>query len=205
MTRGARNDSGFVLAEALVSVVLLALVVGLVSSALSLGRRVAARGEERDRAAAVAAGTHALSTLLRHAVPDRRMRVGDTPQVRFEGSPDRLTFASVSPGEALSGGLTYVTVAPRGTGTGWSSLGVTVIPVPVPGTAAAEGPQEQVLLPQIAGARFSYLGPPSDRTAEWQDTWQSLDRLPHLVALRVTLPGRGGSETRIFKFRLGSE
>jgi hypothetical protein len=25
------------------------------------------------------------------------------------------------------------------------------------------------------------------------------------VALRVTLPGKGGSETKIFKFRLGSE
>jgi general secretion pathway protein J len=202
MRRDRGSECGFILAEALISVALLALMVALVASALALGQRVAAMGLQRDQLAETAAGVTAVVKLLKHASPDRQVRTGDKALVRFDGTAERLSFLTISQGDALPAGLVAVTLTAS---RGGDALVMDTVPVPVGGEPALD-PAERLTLLQGAGSlRFRYLGRPSGAVPQWRDTWRDADRMPHLIALEVRRTSRGRRAETIYLLRPGAD
>jgi hypothetical protein len=202
MTVRAHRDrtGGFVLMEALVALVLLALTLGLFAATLGFGRRVAAAGEARDRMAEVATGTGALAAWLAGAVPAREARMGGASPARFEGRSDGLSFVTLSNGDVMPGGLLAMTVVTRG-----RTLAFEAGPLPVGQIQSSPG-EAQILLDGIAAARFRYYGSPQEGApADWHEQWRNADRLPRLVGLQATIILDRRSEAMDFTFRIPVE
>lgn len=193
MSRGRRTASsqgGFVLAEVLLCVMLIALTIALVGTTLTFGRRVADAGRGRERIAQMSTGLQALGDWLSRALAVHEIGAGGGRRVLFEGQAGRLSFVTLSPGDTQPGGLLAVTVAFAAQTTGGTgALVFAAAPVPV-GTLSpsAAGQGEQVLVGHVVTGRFRYFGAPADGQApQWLDHWTKASRLPDLVALHATL------------------
>ncbi|MGF9759495.1 hypothetical protein AAII07_30310 [Microvirga sp. 0TCS3.31] len=191
MTRRRKSSSqgGFVLAEALLCVVLIALTMALVGTTLTFGRRVADAGRGRDRIAQMSTGVQALADWLSRALAVQQIGAGGGRRVLFEGQARRLSFMTLSQGDTQPGGILAVTVAltaeqPGGTG----ALVFMAAPVPVGTQAPPAALGEQVLISHVVTGRFRYYGAPDDREPpRWLDHWTQASRLPDLVGLNATL------------------
>jgi general secretion pathway protein J len=195
------NESGFVLMEALVALILLALMLGLFAATLGFGRRIASAGTARDHMAEIATGTEALATWLSAAVPARKLVVDGFSSVQFEGSIDGLAFNTLSNGDVLPGGLLAVAIAARG-----GSIAFEAAPLPVGQDRPVSRSEQRILLDRVASARFSYYGSPrSGAPARWYDEWRNAERMPRLVGLQTTMMLHGRVATMDFMFRVMSD
>jgi len=198
---GRETTGGFVLMEALVALILLALMLGLFATTLGFGRRVASAGVARDQMAEVATGTEALAKWLSGAVPARNVIVDGFSPVQFEGYADGLSFKTLSNGDVLAGGLLAVTVAARG-----NIIAFEAAPLPVGRDRPAARGEPQVLLDRIASARFSYYGSPrSGDPLQWYDEWRNAEHMPRLVGMRANVLLHGRTTTMDFLFRVMSD
>ena len=187
--RGNHSESGFVLAEALVCVILIALTIALIGATLTFGRRVADAGREREQRVQVSTGVAVLADWLAQAVPLREIEAGGNGRVLFEGQASRLSFPTLSQGDAQPGGILTVTVsfaAPTG-GTGGLVFTATPLPLGMRSFSDA-GSSQQLLVGNLVNAQFRYFGVPTDGEApRWLERWTNATRMPDIVALSATL------------------
>ncbi len=202
--RRSSSQSGFVLAEALLCVILIALTVALVATTLTFGRRVADAGRGRERIAQMSTGVQALTGWLARAVSVQQIGAGGGRRVLFEGQAGRLSFLTLSQGDAQPGGILAVTVTFAGHATGGTGALVFVAaPVPVGTLSPSAGLGEQVLIGHVVTGQFRYFGAPADGGApQWLDRWTQASRLPDLVALHATLALGPRHETVDLTFRV---
>lgn len=190
MTRGSQSGGrtgGFVLLEVLVGLILLSLTLGLFALTLSFASRVAEAGRLRDRGSEIAVGTAAMSGWLAGALPLIQPRATERPLVMFEGLADRVSFVTLSNGDAQAGGILAITIASENTGTRGNgvlvfgsslmSIGAAALPVQNAGEVLARG---------VASATFSYFGSLEEGApGRWHDEWRNSERLPSLVSLHI--------------------
>lgn len=207
MTRGRPNPahaSGFVLAEALVALVLLGLTTALVVTGLAFGRRVNDAGRDRERLAQAASGFDSLADWLVRASPLVEISPLGEPLAIFDGTPKVLTFLTVNRGDALPGGLVAVRVMLHD-----GRLLFEARTVPAGSAAGAPVTAPVTLTTLVAGvdrASFLYFGSPSEgRPVQWYDEWQAAARLPRLVALRARVYLQRAPEEIDLTFRVRSE
>lgn len=199
----ARKDTagGFVLMEALVALILLALLLGLFATTLSFGRRIASAGTARDQMADIATGTEALAKWLSGAVPSRKVVVDGFSPVQFEGYADGLVFNTLSNGDVLPGGILAVTISARG-----NMIAFEAAPLPVGQSHPISRGDPQILLDHVAAARFSYFGSPrSGAPAQWHAEWRNAEHMPRLVGLQAKMILHGRTATMDFLFRVMSD
>ncbi|WP_310353503.1 hypothetical protein [Methylobacterium sp. BE186] len=197
--------SGFVIAEALVALLLLALTLGLSAGMFGFARRLSQAGHGRDVLAQTVAGGGALGGWLAAAAPIRPATPAGPGPVLFEGRPDRLTFVTASRGDVQPAGLLAVTVGfngrDRGAPTG--SILFDVAPLPVGASLLPDQVARQTLIARVAGARFGYFGALGEgRPAAWHDAWTDATRLPQLVRLRAEIDLGGRVEPLDLSFRV---
>ncbi|MGO4737544.1 hypothetical protein AB4099_13430 [Bosea sp. 2KB_26] len=190
MTEGSHSGdrtSGFVLLEVLVGLVLLSLTLGLFALTLSFASRVAEAGRLRDRGAEIAVGAAAISGWLAGALPLVQPRATERPLVMFEGLADRVSFVTLSNGDAQAGGILAITIASENTGaqgagalvfgSALMSIGAAALSVQNTGEVLARG---------VVSATFSYFGSLEEGApGRWHDEWKNSERLPRLVNLHV--------------------
>ena len=191
---------GFVLLDALLALVLVALTFGLVAGIVGFGHRVVEAGRTRDRIADLAGGGRALAEWIGDASA-LRPRVGERPgPVLFEGRSDRLSFVTLNTGDALPAGLLAVTVGHAG-GT-QAGLLFEALPMALGESELPDMTARQLLVSHVLAARFRYFGVLTEGgAAGWHDEWTGVARLPLLVALRLELDLGRRTEPLALSFR----
>ena len=177
---------GFTLLELMLALSIVAVLMVIVSGGLRIGLTAWQRGEartaslDRDRSLVVL-----LEGALAGAFP-YRVTPGDAEQPRllFEGQPDRLTFATLSPPlpTAAPAAFSVVSLAADPSGL---VLRQQVLPSPVP----LDRVEPMLLDARTSAVRFRYLGQEPD---SWEGTWDLSreDSLPR--AVEITLVTRVG-------------
>lgn len=176
---------GFTLIELLISVILLALLTGMLFASLRVGtHHLGAQAERLDRGSRIALAQKFLRAQLADARP---LYVPGTSaqEIFFDGRPDGVGFVNPAPEAIAAGGLQSLTIdmAP-GKGGGqlvaeWHSFDGT-------GADGAKDGRRSVLLDGIAQAQIAYFGSlRPDEAPDWHPAWRDLAYLPSLVRLSV--------------------
>lgn len=190
MTTRARTR-GFTLLELLLALGIVAVLVVIVSGGLRIGLTAWQRGEERtaklDRA-------RSLVVLLEHALAGTypyRVTLETQQEVRilFDGRPDRLTFATLSP-PLPSGPTTAFCAVSLAADGGRFALRQQALP----NQLVLDRMDPMLVDTQTTAVRFRYLG--QDPEA-WQDAWDITkeDTLPRAVEITL-VSGIGARSTR---------
>jgi len=181
---GKHSDGGFALVEALVSLVIVAMISLLMIEGVTTGRRVweridasSARGEAVDAAQA------SLRDRLEQTFP-ATLYDENPPYVDFEGGPDTVTFLS-SPAQVDRPAplKRYRLVLTTGGDLLLSSIS---------DVASRDGAvRRQILLDHVRAVDLAYFGAADpDRARQWRPTWTDQPAPPELVRVRVTFePG----------------
>ncbi|WAH56008.1 prepilin-type N-terminal cleavage/methylation domain-containing protein [Pseudomonas silvicola] len=181
-----RPASGFTLLEMLFALVLLAVLMALLGTALLGANRAALKGEHYgQRLEAVRASQNFLHHALEGALPVELPAEGEQPRV-FDGQRQRLVFAA-GLNSALGGGLQVHTLELVGLG-GHQALQVRFEQL-LRGVARPWG-QPQVLLEDVRDLRLSYRGR-DDRgqPTAWLPRWPWPARLPQAVRIELDSAG----------------
>lgn len=192
MTTGARAR-GFTLLELLLALGIVALLLVIVSGGLRVGLTAWQRGEERtatlDRA-------RSLVVLLEHALagafPYRvTTETEQEPRILFDGRPDRLTFATLSP--PLPGGPTTAFSAVSLTADGG---GFALRQQVLPNRIVLDRLDPMLVDAQTTAVRFRYLG---QEPEAWQEAWDITkeETLPRAVEITLVtgLGARSAQQT----------
>ncbi|HEY7206159.1 MAG TPA: prepilin-type N-terminal cleavage/methylation domain-containing protein [Methylomirabilota bacterium] len=184
---------GFTLLELMLALSIVAVLMVIVSGGLRIGLTAWQRGEERT---AKLDRDRSLLVLLEGALAGAfpyRVTPGEAeePRLLFDGQPDRLTFATLSPPlpTAVPAAFSVVSLAADPAGL---TLRQQILPSPVPLDRV-----EPILVDaRTRGLRFRYLGPEPD---SWEDVWDLTreDSLPRAVEITVvsTVGRRSTSQT----------
>ncbi|MCQ8186496.1 PulJ/GspJ family protein [Parvularcula maris] len=160
---------GLTLVEMLVSLVLVSMIAVLITAQLRLQARAlsgaALAGERLD--VAMVAGTIP-GRLLSSAVP-LTVKEGGRETVVFEGSADRVTFATIAYAPPIDGALTVYELS-IAEGEGGDTLQIarsSLTSYLETGDAEAEGVYSQVA-PLPDGMRFAFMAPGGEITDRWE-------------------------------------
>jgi general secretion pathway protein J len=201
---GRRGEEGFTLIEVLVSLVLLALVLALLSGVVGFARGTWDATARLDREAGYDVAGGFLRARLGEAVPLFEPAAGGAMRVAFQGSSDSLSFVAASPNGPQGAGL-YRFMLERGSAINTTR---TLLVRLAPYQPKASGPgtlEDHVLAENVDAVAFRYFGR-KDRRAEptWQDTWTRTDALPDLVEMTITHHDRKGVSSLLIELRLRS-
>lgn len=182
MTARARAN-GFTLLELLLALGIVALLLVIVSGGLRVGLTAWQRGEERS---AMLDRARSLVVLLEHALAGAfpyRVTTGTElePRILFEGRPDRLTFATLSP--PLPMGLTTAFSAVRFTADdGRLALRQQVLPNRI----MLDRLDPMLVDAHTSAVRFRYLGL---EPGSWRDGWDITkeETLPRAVEITLVI------------------
>lgn len=186
MTTRAR-PTGFTLLELLLALGIVALLLVILSAGLRVGLTAWQRGEERtaklDRA-------RSLLVLLEHglagAFPYRvTTETSLEPRILFDGRPDRLTFATLSP--PLPMGPTTAFSAVR---LGADDGGLTLRQQVLPNRIVLDQLDPMLVDTHTAAVRFRYLGLEPE---SWQDAWDITKEETLPRAVEITLVSGAGT------------
>lgn len=181
---------GFTLLELLLALSIVAVLMVIVSGGLRIGLAAWQRGEarttklDRDRSLIVL-----LEGALAGAFP-YRVAPGDAEQPRllFDGQPDRLTFATLSPPlpTAAPAAFSVVSLAADAAGL---TLRQQILPSPVP----LDRLEPMLVDARTTALRFRYLG---EEPESWEDVWDLTqeDSLPRAVEITL-VTGTGPRRT----------
>lgn len=192
MTTGARAR-GFTLLELLLALGIVAFLLVIVSGGLRIGLTAWQRGEERT---ATLDRSRSLVVLLEHALagafPYRvTTETEREPRILFDGRPDRLTFATLSP--PLPGGPTtaFSAVSLAADGGGFA-LRQQVLPNRI----VLDRLDPVLVDAQTTAVRFRYLG---QEPEAWQEAWDITkeEALPRAVEITLVtgLGARSAQQT----------
>lgn len=192
-SRRTSASEGFSLLEAIVTLVLLAMMLAMLPGVLDLGRQVLRaerRVEQEDQSGSAEAVLRRLISTIR---PVRRLAADDRVLIDFNGEAEAVTFVAEAPDALSSAGLmTYrIGLAPARTGgTGRRDL-VLVLGRSAGPDRVADDARHSVLLEDVDQLSLAYFGSsPEDTTPRWLQRWTDRDRLPQLVEITVTQDGR---------------
>jgi general secretion pathway protein J len=186
MTGRRTRTAGFTLLEVLLALGIVAATLAIVFGGLRVGLAAWQRGEERT---AKLDHTRSLAVLLERALdgafPYRIAREGEREaRILFEGLPDRLTFATLSPPFPTGAPAAFTAVSLSADAAGLA-LRQQILPNPI---------ELDRLRPLLVDARtsalgFRYLGREPEA---WRDTWdvRTEEGLPR--AVEITLVTRAG-------------
>ena len=190
MTTRAR-PTGFTLLELLLALGIVALLLVIVSGGLRVGLTAWQRGEER---AAKLDRARSLAVLLEHglagAFPYRvTTETGSEPRILFDGRPDRLTFATLSP------------PLPMGPTTAFSAVrvsaddgGLALRQQVLPNRVVLDRLDPMLVDAHTTAVRFRYLGLEPEA---WQEAWDITkeETLPRAVEITL-VSGTGARATQ---------
>jgi general secretion pathway protein J len=181
-----KSDNGFTLVEMLISILILALVSGMLLDGLRLVTHSVGRETSRfDRSSQIAL----VENFVRAQLGDAQrivLAAGPAGPVDFTGEVDRLVFISPAPASVAFGGLQRLALVFNA---GTSAAGGTIEADWQPyrdGSDAAPAAENRVLLDHVNTAVFAYFGSTrANEPLEWHDEWRELSDLPLLVRLAV--------------------
>jgi general secretion pathway protein J len=196
------GERGLTLIELLLSLAILAVLIGFLAGGLSIGRRAF----DADRVAEISSETDAaiqvVASLIGSALPARTSTNSPNTGILFDGRQRTLSFVGLSEGRSLQGGPHAINLRQSG--------GEFVVEVAgsAPGMASetsGQSPTRVVALSGVREIRFSYFGslkpagPPG-----WQTEWFRAERLPDLVSIRIDFEDtRRNEPPRIIALRQG--
>ena len=185
-----KRDDGFTLVEMLISILILALITGMLLDGLRLVTHSVGRETSRlDRSSQIAL----VQNFVRAQLGDAQrivLAAGPAAPVDFTGKVDRLVFVSPAPASVAFGGLQRLALVFNA---GTSAAGGTIEADWRPyrdGSGAASAVANRVLLDHVSAAVFSYFGSTrANEPLEWHDEWREMSDLPLLVRLAVVFSG----------------
>jgi general secretion pathway protein J len=181
-----KRDDGFTLVEMLISILILALVTGMLLDGLRLVTHSVGRETSRlDRSSQIAL----VQNFVRAQLGDAQrivLAAGPAALVDFTGEVDRLVFISPAPASVAFGGLQRLALVFNADA---SAAGGTIEADWQPyrdGSGVASAVESRVLLDHVNTAVFAYFGSTrADEPLEWHDEWREMSDLPPLVRLAV--------------------
>jgi prepilin-type N-terminal cleavage/methylation domain-containing protein len=193
-----RNQDGFTLIEVLVSLVLLALVLAMLSGAVRFARGTWDAAARLDREAGHDVAGSFLRARLGEAMPLFEPAEGGMVRVAFDGAGEELSFVAPTQNGPAGAGLYRFTLRVA-TGGGARALSVNVTPYQPKARAQGAGDpiaEDHVLVEDVKTLAFRYFGRAQLRAPPaWHEAWPRKDALPDLVELSVTR--RNGNRSSI--------
>ena len=183
----ARRIRGFTLLEALVGITIFSLVIVVLYTGYRLGMRSWESGERTH--AATSELRLAGSFIRRHAAQAFPLAISERNAWRiwFQGEPHRLVFVTALPAYLGQGGMYEMTLEldERNGGAALMISRRLLHPDAEPGRPGVED-QPRPLVEDLNSARFAFYGAVAKDVAEaWHDSWDTQQRLPSLVRLRL--------------------
>ena len=179
-------EAGFTVIDMIVSLILLALMMALVPTALRLAQQGPVIAAELDRRAAVDAGISFVVQRLTEATPLFQRGDDGRLQIAFSGTQDSISFLAPVRFDANTNGLGQFSVQ-----LGLQGLNLSWRPwFPTQGGQAAPivNLRDRVIVPAATSVSLRYFGQKgTSALPEWVTTWESLDALPDLVELTVAV------------------
>jgi general secretion pathway protein J len=201
------TEAGFTLIEVLVSLVLLALVLGLLAGGLRYARSTWDAAARLDELAGSDMAESFLRARIAEAMPLYEQRRAGTVRALFLGAGDAMTFVAPAPnGPAGAGLYRYTLEAAAGAGPGRRMLIVKLAPhLPWLNDSVLERPPEQYeLMRSIRSVSFRYFGRSELRAGPaWHAAWTRADAMPNLVEIAIARDdGEGGPISLTIELRL---
>ncbi len=187
-----QSEQGFTLLELMVTLGLLSLIVAAIMGGLGTSRRVWQLRGDLEQVSALGAARSLLAARLGDAMPVLQHSAKGVPLAAFQGEPDRLSFAApFLHGLSGSGFVRQVLRLGPVDARGHRNLIIEEMALPGGGDAGARAApsQQAVLVENVAGISFRYLGPDATRAAPaWSADWLRSNALPRLVGLSIAFP-----------------
>lgn len=204
--RRRRAQDGFTLIEVLVSLVLLALVLALLTGAVRFARGTWEAAARLDREAGYDVAGIFLRARLAEAMPLFEQAEGGVVRVAFDGTSEALSFvAPTQNGPAGAGLYRFALQAEPGGDASSKALVVKVTPYqPKTREQGADAPHEgHVLVENVETLAFRYFGRGQLRAPPaWHEAWPRKDALPDLVELTITRRGGDGASSLVIELPL---
>lgn len=180
-----RSQAGYALVEALASLVILAMIGGLVASGVGTGRRLWEHSARASDLNDTVEATHAtLRNLLERIFP-LALYDSSSPSIVFTGTPDHVEFLAPAPDSHRPSELQRYHLY-------LSTSGELVLSRISDLAADPDAPPlANVLLRNVQSFQVDYFGPAApDNVRQWRPTWRAQPRLPRLIRMRVEfMPG----------------
>lgn len=198
------GEAGFSIIELLVSMVLLALLLSLMPSALRLAMRASLVREQLDVVNAQGAALDFLAGRLEVARPIFVLRDRSRPDNFFDGRHDALSFLAPLPDAAPINGLyrikVHVVDGVARVGTNTKVLAIDLLPYLVQEdsfTRQTRKPIRHSIHKDVVSFSIEYFGAQkeTDYDLAWQREWRGRSDLPKLVELTIRT-GKPGSLKR---------
>lgn len=189
---GAGRQSGFTLIELLLATALIALIMAMAYGGFRAGVRATSSGEalieETNRLRVV---HQFIRRQIAHARPLIIEQDNETI-IRFEGESERMRFVAPMPGYLGFGGPYVQEIRVERGKSGMDLVfAFAMLNGYEPGDLDREAPV--TLLEDIGRADFEFLGYEEDgETVIWNDFWDSVDRIPLSVSLRLSMQRDNG-------------
>lgn len=195
--RGRIGEAGLTLIELLLSLAILAILVGFVTGGLGLARRAFNADLQSEIASTTDGGIEAIASLVSSAlrVPTAASRRGS--RFAFEGTEEKLIFVGLSEGRTLKGGPQVFTLRRDGDSV--------IIDVVAASAEDGDALPSVVLLRGVRRLKLGYFGAAeSSQTSGWRHEWLFGERLPELVSLQIDFEdARRNRPARIVALRHG--
>jgi general secretion pathway protein J len=204
--KGPRN--GFTLVEVLVTLGLLALVLGLLSGALRFAQNTWDAAARLDSQASAATAESFLRARLGEAMPLYDQTTTGLVRLAFEGTGDTLGFVAPAANGPSGAGLYHHTldVMPGAGPDGSHALRLKLVTYHArqgDPAGAATAQDEHVLMGHVRSLRLRYFGPGALRAKPaWHAAWTRTDALPSLVEMTIALSDGGDATRLIVELRL---
>jgi prepilin-type N-terminal cleavage/methylation domain-containing protein len=177
------GEQGLTLIELLLSLAILAVLIGFLAGGLAIGRRAF----DADRVNRIVSGSSAavqtVSTLIGSALPIPEGTRDQRPRIMFDGRQQTLVFVGLSEGRSLRGGPHKIRLRRSG-----NDL-VAEIVVRATETKAGAPLPPAIQVAVLSGVRevhFEYFGKINPASPPgWRSEWAGAEHLPDLVSIRV--------------------
>ncbi len=197
---GARqHERGFTILELLISLGLLALIIGFLFGSIGTMRRAWDSMETVAQRSGQQAVRSYLQQRLSQVLYVLRREAGEGDVLAFRGGPDRLSFVAESDGVLTVPGLYEVSIAAAGEPA--QSAGQTVyveemLYRPRRRTRVGESLRHRrQLLEGVTQLSMRYFGDPSGSGDQaWFDNWSARRKLPRLIGVRLSVLAENGVE-----------
>jgi hypothetical protein len=194
----AGADAGFALVDALVSLILVAMILALLPGSVETGKRAWQAAISQDGSNERAAALSMLAQRLESALPVFERDADGLAQIAFLGGPESVTFVAGLSDGPMRGGLYRLTLQAQQAGSARRrSLMLMLSPFQRQDSDATFAPVDHAVIDNIETASFRYFGP-VDTNSEpaWHTTWTRTDQLPlhrRQQSVRVAFRARAAS------------